>query len=91
MNHDEVSKLTTPNAIRQSSEETLDGLYNEAVGYLRHADEGVIRQMQVSIKSIQDEKLLRWNKSARKISIISLIISILVGALSIGKLLCTGS
>ena len=64
MTPDEVSKHTTPNAIRAATNDELDERYNYAVGHLRGTDEGLLRQIQASIKAILDEVLRRRGKLA---------------------------
>lgn len=71
MTPDEVSKNTTPNAIRDASNSQLDERYNFAVGHLRGTDQGLVRQMQTSIRAILDEVARRRGKSAWKLSLIS--------------------
>jgi hypothetical protein len=71
MTPDDVSKNTTPNAIRDATNEQLDERYNFAVGHLRGTDEGLLRQTQTSIRAILDEVARRRGKSAWKLSLIS--------------------
>lgn len=87
-----ISELTTPNAVREASDDTLDDLYNRAVGYLSHSDPNTVRYMQASIDSIRIEQTHRrlkkdsdnkpvdtW-KNKVVVSIVTGIILLIIGA-----------
>jgi hypothetical protein len=77
MTHDDVSKHTTPNAIREATSDRLDHVYNCAVSNLRDPDSGVVRQMEHSIKTINDERLRRRAHWPLAISVVSAVIALI--------------
>ncbi len=59
MSADDVSKHTTPNALRDATGDRLDHVYNCAVSHLRASDPGVVKQMDQSIRAISEERAIR--------------------------------
>jgi hypothetical protein len=82
MTHDDVSKHTTPNAIREATYDRLDHVYNCAVSHLRNPDSGVVRQMEHSIRAINDERLRRRAHWPLAVSVISASIALISLALN---------
>jgi len=74
---DEVSKATTPNAIREASVECLDDLYNHAHSLLLNPDAGMARQMQAAIQAIHAKKARRQSQRAKWIEWAILIVTLL--------------
>jgi len=73
MTPDEVSKNTTPNAIREASEALLGDMYNHPAGHLRGTDDRLVRQVESSIRAIVDERTRRAALWARKPVIMSCV------------------
>jgi hypothetical protein len=60
----------------------LDHVYNCAVSHLRDLDSGVVRQMEHSIKAINDERLRRRERWPLAVSIVCAIIALVSLALN---------
>lgn len=58
-----ICELTTANAVREASDDTLDDLCNRASGYLSHSDPSIVRYMQNSIQAIRSEQTHRRSKN----------------------------
>ncbi len=87
MTADEVSKNTTPNAVREATNDSLDHIYNCAVSNLRHADAGVVKQMEQSILAISEERAFRRARWPFRISVLALAIAACSAAFTVWGLL----
>jgi hypothetical protein len=65
MTHDDVSKHTTPNAIREATSDRLDPIYNCAVSHLRNPDSGVSRPKvrRSSFAALDAQSILKQTKT----------------------------
>ena len=77
MTPDEVSKATTPNALREASVARLDDICNHAHSLLLNPDAGTARQMQAAIQAIHAEKARRQSRGAKWIEWAILIVTLL--------------
>lgn len=78
---DDVSRATTPNALKSASLQRLDHIYNVARGHLRGTDEGLLRQTESSIDAVVDEKAWRRGKPWRwvtGVSVVAAVISVVI-------------
>src|SRR6516225_1394028 len=66
MTPDEISKATTPNALREASADQLDDLSNHATSLLL-TDAGAARQIQASLQAILAEKTRRTLQREEKL------------------------
>lgn len=75
----EVSERTTVKSITEASDDALDHMLNCAAGHLRDSDQGIVRQMEFSIKAITDLRARRFaeaqNRATRSIAICAVIIA----------------
>ncbi len=99
MTTDELLKATTSNALKAASDSVLDDLRNHAGSLLLKPDEGVSRQIQAAISSIETEKIRRHaSAEAEKTRCHSsrpkwiewaiLVVTILAALISLASFLC---
>jgi hypothetical protein len=62
---DDVSRATTPNALRAASDDDIDPILNIARGHLRGSDLADIRQTEASLNAVLVEKTWRRDKWSR--------------------------
>jgi hypothetical protein len=89
MTIDEMLKLTTPNAIREAKDHTLDERYNFIAGALEGAKEGEARQLIDRLNAIHAEKTRRHAKRPKLIEWLILAataIGVVVGVLALSRM-----
>jgi len=77
---EEISKATTPNAVRDATVDRLDALANHATSLLLSPNAGEARQMQAALQAIHAEKARRHSRRPKWIEWAILIVTI-IGAL----------
>jgi|GraSoiStandDraft_17_1057272.scaffolds.fasta_scaffold1561927_1 hypothetical protein len=81
MTPDEISKATTPNALRDATVDQLDDLANHATSLLLIPNAGEARQMQAALQAIHAEKARRHSRRPKGIEwaiLIATIIGVLI-------------
>jgi hypothetical protein len=85
MTPDDISKATTPNALRDASPERLDDLSNNATSLLLSPIPDA-RQMQAALQAIHAEKVRRHSRKPKSIEwaiLIATIIGVLVAIIGV--------
>ena len=88
MTLDEISKATTPNALRDASTEALDDLSNHATSLLLSPDERYQRQMQAALQAIHAEKARRHSREPKWIEwaiLIATVIGVVVAVIALWR------
>ena len=87
---DDVSKATTPNAIRGATDERLDHLYNVAHGHLTYVSGGQLEQTKSSIRAIVEEQAWRKGEGSRATAKLAVRVAMFSALVAAGSLLVNG-
>ena len=79
---DDLFRATTPNAVQAMTDSELDGAYNAAHSFLRHTDEGVLRQVDERFKAIA----LEWGRRRARLPLLLSTFAVIasLGSLALG-------